>query len=465
MQDMQYQPNEDSLMKIKNYLSNSQDTYNRNFSLFIYNSTGRGLEDIGDEEMERKMEKKIERKMEWDVKVGIALIIILLLAAILRMDFITSVDHEMPHDSLNYDKMVIQLLEDGIYAYNDTEPNAFVTPGYPLFLTAIYWLVDYQNHDPLPWVRMVQVILSLLSIWLIYRITKELSNDIIGLMAALISAVYAPFVWANGAVLTEVLGIFLFLSYILMQIKTFRSQTWTSALISGILLGLTVLVRPEFMPLLVVNYLFYWLWKKRKGQILKLFVISAAGLILVMMPWWIRNIVSLDEWVITATQSNPFKAGTYPYKNYDDGLVNPEGKTEMEVAIERLKVGFTTKPWLFIKWYTVGKLQYIYQNVYSGGGHTPYYNVIPSLNPNYLHRFLVFFGFISILAVLRRWKQMATLLAVIVIVMTLIRLGFVPEYRYNVMSMPLIIILTCIVGGKIVHWLYNKGQTIWKPNK
>lgn len=59
--------------------------------------------------------------------------VIFLLAAYVRIDFLRSVDHEMPHDSLNYDKMVRQLLETGVYAYNGETPNALVTPGYPLF--------------------------------------------------------------------------------------------------------------------------------------------------------------------------------------------------------------------------------------------------------------------------------------------------------------------------------------------
>ncbi len=395
--------------------------------------------------------------MSRNIKIQITLIVIFILAAYLRVDFIRSVGHTMPHDSINYDAMVIQLLEKGIYAYKDTSPNAYVTPGYPLFMAAVYWLVDYQQNDPLPWVRYIQIVLSLLSIGLIYWITRILSNKVAGVMAAFIAAIYPPFVWANGAILTEVLTIFLLLCYLLVQIYTFRHKTVWLALASGLLLGLTVLVRPEFIPLLVMNYLFYWFWKREdRKKIIKLFAVTSVGLVLVLMPWWIRNIVSLDKLVLTATQENPFSAGTYPYKNYDDGLVDTNGKTEMEVAIERLKVGFTTQPWLFLKWYTIGKLQYTYQTVYYGGGHEPFYNVIPFINPNWIHRILIFFGLIPTIAFIRKWKQMSALLVVIIVTMSMIRLGFVPEYRYNVMSMPLIIIINCVFGLKLLRWIIRK---------
>ncbi|MGE6230129.1 ArnT family glycosyltransferase [Paenibacillus chitinolyticus] len=397
--------------------------------------------------------------MRRKIVAGVALLVILIVGGWLRVDFLRSVEHGMSPDAINYDTMTRQLLEDGIYAYGDTKPNAKIAPGYPLFLAAVYKLVDYQVHDPLPWVRYVQVLFSLASLWLIFRMTKELSNEIAGLLAAFIAAVYPPLVWANGAVLTEVLGIFFMLAFIYAQIRTFRAPSGRLAFVTGLLLGLTVLIRPEFMPLLLANYLFYWLWKRDTKRLLKLFACSAAGLALVLMPWWVRNVVTLNELVVTATQANPFKAGTYPDKNYDDNLVDPSGKTEMEVAVERLKKGFSTQPEVYIKWYTIGKLEHIYGSAYLGGGHHPYDNILPSaVNPNDFHRWLVFFGLAAALALACRWKQTATLLVVIVVTMTLIRLAFVPEYRYNVMSMPLIIIVDCIVVINVVCWSYDKWR-------
>lgn len=402
--------------------------------------------------------------MKRQIKTIIALIAIIVLAAYLRIDFLRSVYHVMPHDSIHYDIMVRQLLEEGVYAYQDSNPNAKVTPGYPLFMAAIYKLASYQINDPLPWIRYIQVLLSLMSIWMIYRITRQLSNEAGGLMAALLAAVYPPFVWANGAILTEVLGIFLLLGYLWAQIHAFRFPTVWSALISGVLLGLTVLVRPEFLPLLAVSYLFYWGWKRKTREILKLFAISCLGLVLILSPWWIRNLVRLDEWVLTANQTNPFKAGTYPYKNYKDGLIDESGKSQMEVAIERLKKGFSTQPLLYIKWYTIGKLQYIYQSAYYGGGHKPFYKVISWIHPNTFHRILISISGVALFALLVRWRQMAALLAITVLTITLIRLGFVPEYRYNVMSMPLKIMMTCIIGVKAWQWI-NTRRSLTRSSK
>jgi len=395
--------------------------------------------------------------MNRKTKIALALALIFMLAAYVRIDFIRSVDHEMSPDAINYDAMTKQLLDKGVYGYNDSKPNAYVTPGYPLFLAGVYAIVDHNRNDPLPYVRYLQVLLSLIAVWLVYRITAMLSKDIAGLIAAFVAAIYPPLVWMNGAILTEGLGVFLLLSYLYTQIAAFQSHSRVWAAAAGVLLGLTVLTRPEFMPLIVVTYLFYWIWKKDTRTVLKLFGVTCVCFVLVMMPWWIRNAVTLNDLILTGTQSNPFTAGTYPYKNYEDGLVDRHGKTESEVGIERLVTGFTTQPWLFLKWYTVGKLDYIYGNVYAGGGYTPYYPVLPFMQPKWLHLGIVWLGVLAMLTIARKWRQPAMLLVVVIAVMTLIRLAFIPEYRYNITMMPPYIIICSVVGSQAVSWLYRKS--------
>ncbi|WP_195574719.1 ArnT family glycosyltransferase [Paenibacillus sp. 1001270B_150601_E10] len=394
----------------------------------------------------------------------IALIIVIFaLASFLRIDFLVSVEHKVSHDSVHYDLMVRQLLEKGVYAYKDTEPNAKVTPGYPLFMAAIYKLVDYQHHDPFPTIRYTQVVISLISLWLLYLIAKRLGGTTVGIVALFIGAVYPPFVWSNAAVLTEVLATLFFMIYVYLQLIVFEKKTWTHALLSGAAMGLLVLTRPEFLILLLPIYAFYYFWKKEKRTTLKLFLITVIGTGIVLSPWVIRNMVTLHEVVIASTQVNPFHAGTYPNKNYDDGLVDRKGKTQMEIAKERLKVGFTEHTWEYTKWYTYGKLKQTYSKMYFGSGHEPRYQVIPILPWNWPHMALIFFALVSLVVFARKWRQPATMLAVILVTMSIVRLAFVPEYRYNYTVMPFIIIMDSIVGVAMVRMLvarYRKNTPL-----
>ncbi|MCC3375861.1 glycosyltransferase family 39 protein [Cohnella sp. REN36] len=378
---------------------------------------------------------------------------IICLAAFLRLDFITSVSHKVSHDTINYDIMVRQLLEQGVYAYKDTKPNAQVTPGYPLLMAAVYKAVDYRHHDPYPAIRYLQVLMSLANICLIYLLGRKLGGQAVGWIAALAAAIYPPFVWTTGAILTETMAALLFTLYVFLQLIAFERRTKLSALLAGVAMGLTVLTRSEFLILIGASYAFLWLWKRDFAGTLRLLAWTVLGTAIVLSPWVIRNAVSLHELVVASTQVNPFAAGTYPNKNYEDGLVDRHGKTQMEVAKERLRVGFTEHTWTFVKWYTVGKLKYIYGAMFFGSGHGPLYPVIP-MRGGY-HLLLIWTGLVSTLALAYRWRQPAALLAVLLVVITVTRLAFVPEFRYNFTAMPLIIVIDSFIAVALAKALAN----------
>lgn len=381
----------------------------------------------------------------------------MLLAAFLRFDFLYSVEHEIPHDTKHYDEMVHQLLEEGIYAYKGAESNAQVAPGFPLIMAAVYKMVDYTSHDPFPYIRLLNVVLSLITLYFIFQMARRVAGNLVALLTVLMCAVYSPFVWANGAVLTEVPALFLLTLYLYIQLIAFESRKLRDALIAGALLGLTALVRPEFMPLCVPLYLFYWLWT-RDRHFWKPLIATLIGLSIVMSPWWIRNLVTMDKLILTATQSNPFTAGTYPNKNYEDDMVDRRNKTPKQIAIERLKVGFTQHTWTFVKWYTIGKLRYTYGDMFLGAGHQPLYKTMPFAA--YFHRGVLLAALIGIILTLRRWRQPLTALAVVIAIMSGLRLLFVPEFRYNFTMMPLLIIFTAVMFAAILQWLNRKRRLV-----
>lgn len=404
----------------------------------------------------------LKRNKVWTI----AIVLIFLLAAWLRVDFLTSVKHTVSHDTKYYDEMVHRLLDKGIYAYKEEVPNARVTPGYPLFMTGMYLVADQINVEPFPLIRWVQVLVSLATLILIYMIAYQATrNKWVAIVSLFISAIYHPFIWANGAVLTETLALFFLMGYLSMQLHAFRTQRKRDAALAGILLGITVLVRAEFLPLFVPLYGVFLLqqwFRPKSGQmtertsklavfkkVVLLGIITGLCLSATMLPWWIRNVVSLNEFVLTASQSNPFKAGTYPNKDYSDKIVVQNGMSQNEYAWARIKAGFTQQTWKYVKWYTVGKLKYTYTHMFFGSGHSPIYHAYPGVAG--LHLLIIYGAILPLLAIIWRWRQPAAMLAVVIIIMTMIRLVFVPEYRYNFTVMPLFIILSTWFGIYILQ--------------
>jgi 4-amino-4-deoxy-L-arabinose transferase-like glycosyltransferase len=383
--------------------------------------------------------------------------IIFIAAAYFRYDFLVSVNHHVSHDSIYYNEMVHRLMDKGVYAYKSEQPNAHVTPGYPLFMLGMTIAGDWLHQEAFALIRYAQAMLSLVTIGLIYIIARRLTRrTTVAVASAAVSAVYAPFIWATGAVLTETLAQMLLMLYLLAQIHAFDTGRKVHAAAAGLLLGLTVLVRPEFLPLFVPLYGLYFLqqWRKRSlaqpaepflpllRRIVVLTVITGLCLSAVMLPWWVRNLVSLHAVVLTATQTNPFAAGTYPNKDYSDRIVDPRGKTQDEVAWERIRAGFTQQTWTYVKWFTVGKMTYIYLNMFGGSGHAPTYLAVPYSGAP-LHLSVIYLSLPVLLVLVWRWRHPAAVLAAVLLFMTLIRLLFVPEFRYNFTVMPLIIIFAC----------------------
>ncbi|WP_251565995.1 ArnT family glycosyltransferase [Paenibacillus pasadenensis] len=387
---------------------------------------------------------------------------VLLLGAWLRIDFNVSVDHKVSQDTKNYDMMVRQLLEKGVYGYEykkpSGEPNARVTPGFPILMAAVYKMVDYKVNDPYPYIRFANVFMSLTMVYLMYLIGSMLSNRWGGLAAAFVGAIYPAFVWTTGAILTETMAACFLVLYVYLLLLGFRkNSSWLMAA-SGVALGITVLTRTEFLPIFILMHILILLWSRDWKKSLRFVIVAGLGLAITLSPWVIRNFVTFDKLIVSSTQVNPFAAGTYPNKNYDDGLVDRKDKTQMEVAKERLRIGFTEHTWTFVKWYTVGKIQYTYGRPFGGSGHTPWYPVIPNVLKMPFHLAIMAVGFVAMLYMLFRWRHQASALALIVASMSTLRLLFIPETRYNFTAMPLLIVMGSVFAVIVVQAVVNRGN-------
>lgn len=94
-------------------------------------------------------------------------------------------------DASLYAKQAFQLIDEGIYGYNSTEPNAYVTPGQPLYLTIIFGISNIFQFNPVIAARIVNLILSVMTTFLIYQISMHLfSYKGIATISAILYATY-----------------------------------------------------------------------------------------------------------------------------------------------------------------------------------------------------------------------------------------------------------------------------------
>jgi len=177
---------------------------------------------------------------------------------ILAAGFRVAVAHWLPNDSaddgLGYAQIARNVLEQHVYSHATEAPfdPSFVRlPGYPLFLATIYSVFGHTNNGA---VRIVQALIDTgtcaLVAWLAFLWQPDERRKIATAIAALTLAAVNPFTTIYAAtILTEVPATFLIVAAGVAATIAFQSDKFERELrswaISGLLLGLGVLFRPD----------------------------------------------------------------------------------------------------------------------------------------------------------------------------------------------------------------------------
>lgn len=313
-------------------------------------------------------------------RVLITLLLIFVLALALRgAIFYKFMDQmNLQYDPRNYHLMSHQLVEKGIFGYwyegnpfggSSGVPNARVMPGYPLFLAGVYAIVK-DKYLQITVVRLLQVLIGSLSVLMAFAFVKRVfKKNAVAILTALFVAIYPTYVFSTVQLLTEVTALFTLLLYFYLTTIALESGKWVLNMLAGLAFGIHIMIRPALLPLIIVPFLYMLIKKVPLKRVLSLFLMQLAGFVLIMAPWWIRNYVVLGSLILTATASgNPLLAGTYPYfkDNMADVTDAIRGINEKQQAlgIQRIIHGFKTEPWLYLKWFTIGKIEYTFAKPY-----------------------------------------------------------------------------------------------------
>lgn len=201
----------------------------------------------------------------------------------------TPIFHGLVADAVKFDSFSLQILKGN---FTDKE-SIYLSPLYPLFLALIYRLFGYSHLA----VVLIQAIIDSLSCLLIYYIASTLTNKKVGIIASFTYACYGIAIFYTGILLAPTLVIFLTLLFIASLIVAEKRGKAPTLFISGILLGLAALARPNIIFFLIFLPLwFFTVLKKRAGSSKTIygFLLLIVGLFAVMIPFSIRN-YSIDK--------------------------------------------------------------------------------------------------------------------------------------------------------------------------
>lgn len=139
-------------------------------------------------------------------------------------------------------------------------PEVIRTPGYPLFLAAIYKVFGFSQAA----VAVAQTVLFVGLVLIVFAIAQMTLPFEIAITAAAVTALYPTFPYFGALAMTELWTTFVLTLSILLAFRAWRSGKIRDYLVTGLLFGLTALSRPAF--------------------VLLPFAIIAVGIVLALLP-------------------------------------------------------------------------------------------------------------------------------------------------------------------------------------
>lgn len=195
------------------------------------------------------------------------------------------------HDSAVFHELAHSILKNGIIL---AQPF-YLAPLYTYFLAAIYFLFG----DALNIVRVIQFTLGVGTAWLVFRIARHFFDRQTGLVAGLLAAVYAPFLFFEGNLLGTAVETFLLTASVGCLIETQKERRAPGmAFLSGLALALAATGRPNLLLLAPLPLVFFLIDQKQSRKKWTHSLLAITGLALPLLLTGIHNYLAGGQFTL-----------------------------------------------------------------------------------------------------------------------------------------------------------------------
>ena len=194
----------------------------------------------------------------------------------------------------------------GYIHYITHTATAYYPIGYPAILAGIFWLALHTpiTNDLMLVAGIFHAVISVATVWLTFVVARRLFGVRAGLVAAAVLAVFPNVIYQVTSLQLETT--FMFLS--IAALAVIVDHDWASGppsrnrlIAFGLVLSISALVRPFSVPLLLGLFLAMLAintgWKRAAAAV----AVPLLVLVLVFIPWTIRNAVRLDAFIPSST--------------------------------------------------------------------------------------------------------------------------------------------------------------------
>jgi tetratricopeptide (TPR) repeat protein len=247
---------------------------------------------------------------------GWLLCFLFIVSFLLRLGYLQEIRNYPLFSSLKLDEQFHDRWAQSISSGNVIGDDVFFrAPFYPYFLGAIYRIAGYNVLVP----RIIQHLLGSISVLLFFFLCKKVFGKPVAWIASVLYALYPFVIYIEDQLLLEsVVNVELLLLFLLVY-RGGQNPGLLRWFFIGILVGILSLIRPTFLPLLVIliGYLFYrYVQEYGSKKVIGIGCGVAAGTILMIAPVTIRNYVVGKDTVLIASQGGiNFYMGNNPDAN------------------------------------------------------------------------------------------------------------------------------------------------------
>ncbi|MCL6454244.1 MAG: glycosyltransferase family 39 protein [Alicyclobacillus sp.] len=403
---------------------------------------------------------------------------ILVLALVIRFAVIWHYGLQLTlhSDDQGYTDSARWLLTRGVYSYYTPEhPTLHMMPGITLLLAGVFSVFGTGAAGVVA-AKVVMSCIGVVGIWGLYLTARTAFRPWVGVVAALLAAVYIPGVETDVLLLTETpfFAASMFLLYFL--VRAGREHRPLHLYLATLFYVVCLYFRPTISAYLVVAWAYLLVRRFPPRKLLRHGVLSVVMVALLLSPWWVRNEWTFHHFVpLTDGTGNPLLLGTFQGQHYP-----PPGNADLEITLlkaqhpdlrptadhevpwmtlqtqvakQRMKAWYAENPRAFLHAYLVFKPILLWSK--------PFYTLkILHLSPKLVlawHRVALWAGFIGWLVALafgrkRRWTTLLVL-ATFLYYTALYSVYFVYS-RYSEPLMPLV-----MLGLPVGVWALSAGFT------
>ena len=190
-------------------------------------------------------------------------------------------------DAQDYDRLAAGLVKTGAYITPSGALSSQRPPLYPWLVAQIYRVFGLENY---PAVRAVQMVLSLLTVVVIYRLGCLIYSEQVGWWAAAFTCFYPSLLGFNMLLLSESLFTLLVCAGTWLTAEAVERQSLRILLMVGVVSGLAALTRSVvlvFLPFLAIYLLL--VCADPRGKSLSHCALPIIFFAVTIAPWSYRN--------------------------------------------------------------------------------------------------------------------------------------------------------------------------------